>query len=208
MTTLEFLAGFYEKAVEVLKPIYLNIIAAFLILFAGIIVGKIFGKLVKKVLHEIELNKITHKATSLKLSIEEFTGGFVQYFVYFITVIMALNQLNVTTTVLSMVGGAVIILIVVSIILAIKDFIPNVFAGFYIYRNKFIKVGEIIKVKGMEGEVKEVNLFETRIETISGDTIYIPNSALTKTEEVKIKSEKIDKKDDKNDKKDKNKEQD
>ncbi len=208
MTTLEFLAGFYEKAVEVLKPIYLNIIAAFLILFAGIIVGKIFGKLVKKVLHEIELNKITHKATSLKLSIEEFTGGFVQYFVYFITVIMALNQLNVTTTVLSMVGGAVIILIVVSIILAIKDFIPNVFAGFYIYRNKFIKVGEIIKVKGMEGEVKEVNLFETRIETISGDTIYIPNSALTKTEVVKIKSEKIDKKDDKNDKKDKNKEQD
>ncbi len=169
---------------------YTKILAAVVMLLVGIILGKIAGKLIMKILHEIELDEIIKKAGGVDIGLEKVLGTFTAYFIYFIAVIMALNQLNITTTVLQMISGAVIIIVIISIVLAIKDFVPNLFAGIYIYRNKFIEEGEVIKVKGMEGKIIKINLVETKIETKGKDIVYIPNSALTKTEIIKVKKRK------------------
>ena len=75
--------------------------------------------------------------------------------------------------------------------LSIKDFMPNMFAGFFIHQKRFIKEGDIIKVDNIKGKIVHVNLVETTIETKQGDIIYIPNSLLTKKTIVKVKKKKI-----------------
>ncbi len=180
----------FERSVLYLKNLfanlYLEVLAAVIILLVGFILAKLFGRVVQRVLHELEVDKILKTATRIEVKFESWVGTFVTYFVYFITIIMALNQLHITTTVLQMLSAAVIIIFIISVILAIKDFVPNTFAGFYIYRNKFIEEGETIRVKGIEGKIIHINLVETKIETKDGDVVYIPNSVLTKTEVIKI----------------------
>jgi small conductance mechanosensitive channel len=81
----------------------------------------------------------------------------------------------------------VIVVIILSMLLAIKDFIPNVFAGLFLHRKGFLKKGDNIIVKDVKGKIIYINLVETRVQTKEGDIIYIPNTLLTKSEVRKIK---------------------
>jgi small-conductance mechanosensitive channel len=100
---------------------------------------------------------------------------------------MALNQLGLTTTLLYILLTIILVILVGFIILAFKDFIPNIVAGFMIHQKDKIKSGDKIKVKDIEGKVVHVNLVETRIITKKKDTVYIPNSMLTKNEVIILK---------------------
>ena len=183
-----------DKAYIFLKTIITNLgmslVVAVIILLIGLIAGKLIGKLVKKLLHEIEVDAIIKKTTRIDVNLERMLSVSVAYFIYFITIIMVFNQLNITTTVLQMLSAAVIVLVVISILLAIKDFMPNLFAGFYIAKNRFISIGEVIRIKGLEGKIVQIILLETKLETIDGDIVYVPNSAITKTEIIKVKKAK------------------
>jgi small conductance mechanosensitive channel len=184
--TLSKAFGYFDS---LFAGFYSRILVAVIILLVGFVLAKLIGKVTGRILRELEVNVILKKATRIDVGLEHILSQFMVYFVYFITITMALNHLQVTTTVLQMISAAIIIIIIISVVLAIKDFIPNTFAGFYIYRNKFVKQGEIIRVKGIEGKVVHVNLVETKIETKEGDVVYIPNSALTKTEVIKVNVE-------------------
>lgn len=167
--------------------LYTKLLVAFIILLIGFIIGKLFGKLAGRILHEVEIDSILSRATGRAIKLEHGISVCITYLTYFVTIILVLNQLGITTTVLQMILGAVIIIIVISLILAIKDFVPNAFAGIYIYRHKLIREGERIKVKGIEGIVTHINLIETKLKTKEGDIVYMPNSAITGTEVTKIK---------------------
>jgi len=183
-----------DKGVDLVSDffhnIYSRILVAVIILFAGFIIGKLAGKLVKKVLHELEVDSVLKKLARTEVSLENMLMHGTTYLIYFIAIIMALNHLGVTTAVLQMISGAAIVLLVIAILLGVKDFIPNAFAGFRIHRNKFLEEGEMISVKGMEGKVVHMDLLETEIKTSRGDSVYIPNSTLTKTEVIKLKTRK------------------
>jgi len=180
---LDALGGLYQGVIN-------KAIAAVIILLIGFIIGKVVAKIFQKFLAEIELNKMMKKAAGIKVSLEEILSYFVQYFIYFIFIIMALNQLGLTTTILNMLSGAIIIVIIISIFLGIKDFIPNFIAGMFIHSKGFIKEGDHIKVKDVQGKIVKINMVETRIETKSGDLIYLPNTMLTKQEVIKLKHAK------------------
>jgi len=167
-----------------------NILVALIIILIGFIIARVLGKVTAKFLKELEVDKLLKKATGIRFSLEGTITYFVRYFIYFVTIVMALNQIGLTTTLLYMISGAVIILVVLSIFLGIKDFIPNVLAGMFIHRRGFLHVGDKIKFKDIEGKIIKINLVETRVETKSGDIIAIPNSNLTKSEVIKKRSGK------------------
>lgn len=181
------LQGIISYIQENFFGLYSRLLAAFIILLIGFIIGKLFGKLAGRILHEVEIDSILSRAAGTAIKLEHGISVCITYLIYFVTIIMVLNQLGVTTTVLQMLLGAVIIIIIISIVLAIKDFVPNAFAGLYIYRHKLIKEGERIKVKGIEGIVTHINLIETKLKTKDGDIVYMPNSAITSTEVTKVK---------------------
>jgi small conductance mechanosensitive channel len=175
---------------KLLSGLFTKMVVAVIILLIGFVIGKILGKIVKNLLHSIEFNQIIKRATGIRISLEEGISVFVTYFIYFLFIIMALNQLGLTTVVLHMISGAILIIIIISILLSIKDFMPNMFSGLFIHRKRFINVGDVIKVENTEGKVVHINLVETKIETDKGDIIYFPNSLLTKNKVIKLKKKK------------------
>jgi len=180
-----------EKILDMLNnflpEFFIRFIVSIIILLIGLIVGRILGKIIHKVLHEIELNNILKKATGLKLSLEEIISSFISYFIYFIFIIIALEKLGLGAIVLNIVAGGIMVVIILSVFLSLKDFAPNCIAGIMIYRKGFIKEGDFIKVKGIEGKITHISLIETRVETKKKDIISIPNSILTKNEVIKLK---------------------
>ncbi len=172
----------------VFSQLFTKLIVAVIILLIGFVIARIAGKLTQKILHEIELNNILKKA-GVKMELEDILSNLATYLIYFFTIIWALNSMGLTTTILNMVSAAFLVLIIISIILAVKDFFPNMIAGLFIYRKGLIKIGDNVKIDNIRGTVKKITLIETEVKTSSGDTIYIPNSNITK-KEILVKKKK------------------
>jgi len=172
---------------KTLFNIFTKFVVALAILFIGFAIGKIIGKLVKKILAELEINALIKKATKKRIKIEEGIAHFTTYFIYFIAIIMSFRYIGLATGILNTLAIGVIVVIVISIFLSIKDFIPNFIGGLILHWKGFIKEGDIIRVKDMQGKIIYLNLLETRIKTKKGDIVCIPNSLIAKSEIIKIK---------------------
>lgn len=177
----------FEEVISYVSNSIINLIGAILIVLMGIIIGKFFDKVIRRVLAELNTNKILKEEAGVKIPFEEFIGSIVKYLVYFAAVIMALNQLGITTIVLNIILGLILFLLIVFIVLAFKDFVPNLVSGLFLHQKREIKDGDRIRVDNIEGKIIHINLVETRVETKNGDVVYIPNSILTGKKVVKLK---------------------
>jgi len=156
-------------------------IIAVIVLLVGFILGKILGKLLEKVLHEIETNRILRKWFKTEANFEEIFGTILSYLIYVFAIIMALNQIGITATILNMLAAAILVIIIISVFMTMKDFLPNFFEGFSLLKGNKIKEGDFVKIKQMEGKVVKINITNIEIES-KGDLIYIPNSLFAKNE--------------------------
>ena len=176
---MDFIAWIKEKYVS-FSGFIDNILIAIVIFLIGLVIGRLTGNFVKKILKELEINSIFKRATGVEANVSDKIGSFVSYIIYFFAGIMALTQLGLTTTVLTMIAGAVLVVIVLAFVLGVKDFIPNMIAGIMIYRKKLYSVGDYIEVGNTKGEVVNIRLNETEIK-FRGDFIFIPNSTVVKS---------------------------
>lgn len=179
MDILQDLRTYFGPAVN-------NIITAVIILLIGFIIAKLAGRLVQRVLHEAELDSLL-KSAGAKVSFEIALARIAEYFVYFVTIIFALNQLGIAAFVLYILVIAAILVLIVSVFLGLKDFIPNFMAGWYIYRKGLIKEKQNIRINGVSGRVVKLSLLDVRIKTKKGDLIYMPNSIVLNSRIVKKK---------------------
>ncbi|WP_444994535.1 mechanosensitive ion channel family protein [Aliikangiella sp. IMCC44359] len=60
--------------------------------------------------------------------------------------------------------------------MAAKDTVANVFGGFTILTDKPFKINDRVQVAGFDGTVKEIGIRSTRIKTLAGRVVTIPNS--------------------------------
>ncbi len=171
---------------DAVSDVIVKLIAALAIVLFGLILGNILSKLLKKVLHEFELNRVL-KEQNIRFPLEEFLSTIFKYIIYFVGIIWALTEIGLATIILQILLIVILVLVVAFIILAFKDFVPNITAGFFIHNKNLFKKGDKIKVHSIEGIVEEVDLIETKVKTVDGDVILIPNSILTKNEVRKLK---------------------
>ncbi len=61
---------------------------------------------------------------------------------------------------------------------AAKDTLSNIIAGFFLFWDKPFVIGDLIEVSDEYGEVREITLRSTRILTVDGKLISIPNSVI------------------------------
>lgn len=159
---------------------------ALLIFLVGFIIGNILGKLVYKLLKEIELNNILKNLTGLKLNLDTLISNVLSYAIYFLSLVAALEQLGIANIILYLISGTIILFILLSFFITIRDFIPNLVAGFYLYSKEKLKDGCKIEINEISGVLEHIDLLQVRIKTKKGDTIYIPNSTVIKSN-IKIK---------------------
>jgi small conductance mechanosensitive channel len=175
-----------NKLNQFLEPFYSKIIITLLILLIGLIAGKIIGKLIEKLLKEIEINKLIKKATTFNIKLDKIIGSIISYFIYFIAIMWALENIGLSSIIINILAGGIIILFIIAIILGIKDFIPNIIAGIFIHFKKIIKENDNIEIDNVKGKVEIVGLIETKLITKTDDVIYIPNSAFIKSQKIKV----------------------
>ena len=61
--------------------------------------------------------------------------------------------------------------------MAAKDTVANVFGGFTILADKPFKIDDRIKISGFDGTIKEIGIRSTRLQTLDGRIVTIPNSS-------------------------------
>ena len=60
--------------------------------------------------------------------------------------------------------------------MAARDTVSNVFGGFTIFTDRPFTINDRIRVSGFDGNIREIGLRSTRLQTLSGTVVTIPNS--------------------------------
>jgi len=110
------------------------------------------------------------------LPVTSLTDHIIRIVVYGVGVLIILNSLGISITPILAtlgVGG-------LAVALALKDTLSNFFAGFHIIVNRQIRVGDYLKLEsGEEGYVNDISWRTTKIRTLAGNFVLIPNAKLT-----------------------------
>lgn len=174
-----------EQSILMSNPLINDIIIAIAIFLLGLIIGRIVGKFVQRLLKDFKVDGTVQKTTGLKTSLERVLGSVISYAIYFIFFIIALNYVGITSIILNVLSIAVIVILAISLILTIKDSVPNMIAYNTITKHKHVQIGDRIRLDSVEGVIENISLFETIIKTDLGDRIHIPNSIFLKEKFVR-----------------------
>ncbi|MFP4119140.1 MAG: mechanosensitive ion channel domain-containing protein [Candidatus Woesearchaeota archaeon] len=155
-----------------------SVTVAFILFIIGLILGRVLGKVVEKILKEFKVGEAVRKKTKLKTSFEKVVSGFVSYSIYTVFFILALNKIGITAVILNIVAILIVVVLAISLILSIKDSMPNIIAYRKLSGRKDVAVGKTITVQNITGVIEELTIFELKVRTSSGDVIHIPNSLL------------------------------
>jgi small-conductance mechanosensitive channel len=93
-----------------------------------------------------------------------------------VAVLLILSNLgyNITSLIAGLgIGG-------IAVALALQNILGDIFSSFSIYFDKPFKPGDSITVSGHTGVVKKIGIKSTRIQTLQGEELIMPNSELTK----------------------------
>ena len=159
--------------------------SALLIIVTGVLLGRILGKLASRTVKKANLNGNLRKALGIKTKPQKLAENFVKYSIIGVATIAAIIQVGVAISLMNFIliifGG----ILLISFTLALRDFMPNIFAGLYLIGTKKIKKGDFIKFKDFDGKVTKIDLLDTYIAMDSKNTMMIPNSYLMKNVVIK-----------------------
>ena len=99
----------------------------------------------------------------------------IKYTIWILGLLMALNNVgfNVGAILAGLgIGG-------LALAMAAKDTVANIFGGITIFTDKPFLMGDRVKISGYDGIVEEVGVRSTRIRTLSGTMLTVPNMKFT-----------------------------
>ena len=77
----------------------------------------------------------------------------------------------------------------IAMAMAAKDFVSNIFGGVTVFLDKPFTSGDRIVINGFDGSVQEIGIRSTKLETLEGRRVTIPNNKFTASEVINISSE-------------------
>lgn len=95
-----------------------------------------------------------------------------RFTLYFITVLIVADSLGIPVTSLL----AVFSLLGLALSLSLQNLLGNLISGVVLLFTRPFAVGDYIEIQSMAGTVKQVDLFQTQLNSIDNKRIYIPNS--------------------------------
>jgi len=158
---------------QTFNDILLKLSIPILILITSIILGTIASSLIKKILTEIELEKITKEKTSLNIPIN-FISPLVKYTIYLIGLLLAVYFTGFLKIFL------IIILVLVSSItlISLSAYLIMKITNLNFKIKDKVKLKDKIRIKNITGRVIKRNIFETTIKNSKNEKVTIPNKLL------------------------------
>ena len=127
------------------------------------------SKLTRRFLDATVLHQLTISDAS------RFTiSSLVRYGVLVLAILIGLSIIGINLSSLAVVIGA----LGIGIGFGLQNVVANYVAGLVIFFERPVKEGDRILVNGLEGDVKQIKLRSTVINTLTNETIIVPNSQL------------------------------
>lgn len=142
-----------------------NLIAALIIAVVGYWFIRFINKLVRKFFHRKDFD----------VTLEKFTADLINWSLKVLLFVLVISQLGVKSTSLIAIIGAASL----AIGLALQGSLANFAGGVLILLFKPFEVGHFIKAQGIEGTVKEISIFYTKLLTFGNQQAIIPNGKLS-----------------------------
>jgi small conductance mechanosensitive channel len=175
---MEQLNGYQEflaKAMDWVWEFMPNLITATITLFVGLWVIKAIGRLVHRFFANAEYDE----------TLESFIESLIRAILKILLFVLVVTQLGVqSSSLVAMVGAAGL-----AIGLALQGSLANFAGGVLILLFKPFKVGDFISAQGVEGTVKEISIFTTKLNTFGNQVAIIPNGQLSNNNIINFNSE-------------------
>jgi small conductance mechanosensitive channel len=152
-----------EAATELLTTYGFNALGALIILLVGAVLARYLPRWV---------TKLCHKTPRIDDTLTPFFSSIVRIIVWGVTILLVLDQVGVDTTGLLAMFGA----LGLGIGLALKDTLSDLAAGIILLILRPFSVGDFVEAGGAAGTVTEISFFSTRMKSLEGTFILIPNS--------------------------------
>lgn len=142
-----------------------NVLLAALILVVGLLVAGKVNKIICKTGEKYE---------RLDTTLFRFLGSLGKYIILAFVIIAVLNRFGVqTASIVALLGAAGL-----AVGLALQGTLTNLAAGVMLLFFRPYKVGDFIEAAGRFGNVQEIDLFTTILQTFDNQQIIIPNSQI------------------------------
>ena len=154
----------YESVTDKVLQILPNIILALLILFVFFIFWKIFKKTLVILFNKVNLDR----------TVRNLINNLTKSIIFILGIITALSQIGVNiNAILASLGVAGL-----TLGFAAQDALSNIISGIFIFWDKPFVIGDLIEVNGHYGRVDEITMRSTRLITVDGKMLSIPNTEI------------------------------
>ncbi len=168
---------FIEHFIDLVWSYIPNIIAAIIIAVVGRLAIRFINRIVRKFFERKEYD----------LTLEGFLQSFINIVLHVTLVVLVVTQLGVkTSSLIAMLGAAGL-----AIGLALQGSLANFAGGVLILLFKPFKVGDWISAQGVDGSVKEISIFSTKLNTFGNQIAIIPNGQLANGNIINYNAEPI-----------------
>lgn len=175
MKDLTDLQAHIDNAIDWIWNLLPNLIMAFIILIVGLWVVRFINKMVGKFFERKDYEQ----------TLETFLQSFIRIALKLILFVLVVTQLGVkTSSLVAMIGAAGL-----AIGLALQGSLANFAGGVLILLFKPFKVGDFISAQGVDGTVKEISIFNTKLNTFGNQLAIIPNGQLSNGNVINYNSE-------------------
>lgn len=164
-----------DQALDWMWAVLPNLAIALILLFAGTYIIRFINKMVSRFFLKKDYD----------LALETFLQSFISIALKMILFVLVITQLGVQTTSLV----AVLASAGLAIGLALQGSLANFAGGVLILLFKPFKIGDFISAQGVDGTVKEISIFTTKVSTFGNQIAIIPNGQLSNNTIVNYNSQ-------------------
>ncbi len=168
---------YIEKYGQKLIDFLPSLIGAALMLVIGIYIIKLVNRVVRKFFDKKEYD----------VTLENFIASLINWGLKIILFVLVVTQMGVESTSLVAIIGAAGL----AIGLALQGSLSNFAGGVLILLLKPFKVGDFITAQGIEGTVKEISIFNTKINTFGNQLAILPNGKLSNDNIINFTAEGV-----------------
>ncbi len=177
MKELTDLQAHLDNAIDWIWKLLPNLVLAIFLLVVGLWVVKFLNRMVRKFFEKKDYDP----------TLETFLQSFISITLKIVLFVLVVTQLGVkTSSLVAMLGAAGL-----AIGLALQGSLANFAGGVLILLFKPFKVGDFITAQGVDGTVKEISIFNTKLTTFGNQIAIIPNGQLSNGNVINYNAEPI-----------------
>lgn len=168
------MAGEPETVANALNPLFSDVVTALMIILIGFMVGKILSIVIIKIFREADLNRKLRASSRKNLDYGKGIAGIVSIITYIVAIVWALYYLKIFTLFIRLVGVALGILVLGSIVLYVFNLFPVIYTSMFFKDFRNIRKGQRLVAGPVSGVVLKKGLFSIKLITRDEEEIRVP----------------------------------